>query len=91
MCVEFDGIQHFKPSSFGSDRSEEAKQKNLENTQHRDRIKTDYCKEKGIRLLRIPYTEKHRISEILIESGIVASARPTIPKIIGDDLYAGIF
>lgn len=67
-CIEFDGVQHFKPSSFSSDRSEETKQKNLELIQHRDRIKTKYCEDHGIRLLRIPYTEKDRIPKILAEA-----------------------
>lgn len=68
MCIEFDGVQHFKPSSFGSDRSKETKLKNLELIQHRDRIKTKYCEDHGIRLLRIPYTDKDRIPKILAEA-----------------------
>ena len=48
-CVEYDGKQHYTPIKyFGG-------QKGFDLTMTRDKIKTDYCKEKGIRLIRIPY------------------------------------
>lgn len=49
MCIEYDGIQHYEAREvFGGE-------KGLEETQKRDQIKSDYCNQKGLRLLRIPY------------------------------------
>lgn len=48
-CIEYDGIQHFKPTTFSHDNFTERKK--------RDKIKNKYCKEKGIKLVRIPYTD----------------------------------
>ena len=71
--IEFDGKQHFEPSRFtfrGSKPiiTEEDKieaEENLKLNQLRDKIKTQYCVDKGIRLIRIPYTEIDNIEEIL--------------------------
>lgn len=52
--IEFDGKQHFQ-ESFGSNK-EDAKE-NLRITKLRDKIKNNYCIEKGIRLYRIPFTK----------------------------------
>ena len=48
-CIEYDGIQHFKPTNFSHDNFEERKQ--------RDKVKDLYCKNKGIKLIRIAYTD----------------------------------
>ena len=50
-CIEYDGIQHFKPIDFfgGED--------GFQKTKQRDEIKTNYCKENNIPLLRIRYDE----------------------------------
>lgn len=37
----------------------------LKSTQSRDKIKTNYCKEHSIKLIRIPYWEFDNIEEIL--------------------------
>ena len=51
VCVEFDGIQHFKPISlFGGETM-------LLQTQLRDTIKNKYCEDNNIPLLRIKYNE----------------------------------
>jgi len=51
LCIEFDGIQHFKSIEyFGGE-------KVLKETQKRDLIKNNYCKENNIKLLRIKYNE----------------------------------
>lgn len=51
VCIEFDGGQHFKPIEwFGGEERFKIQQKC-------DQIKNDYCKNKGIRLIRIPYKE----------------------------------
>lgn len=48
--IEYDGKQHFEPIDFfgGID--------GFKNTQIRDEIKNNYCKEHNIPMLRIPYT-----------------------------------
>lgn len=59
-CIEFDGVQHFEPVSFfGGKRA-------FEKTKLRDEIKTNYCKDTGIGLTRIPYWDFDNIEEILI-------------------------
>lgn len=51
MCIEFDGEQHFKVVEyFGGE-------KGYEDRQRRDKIKTNYCKENNIFLLRISHNE----------------------------------
>jgi excinuclease UvrABC ATPase subunit len=50
-CIEFDGIQHFQKFSF------EKTDINLIKRQENDKIKTDYCKEYKINLLRISYKD----------------------------------
>jgi very-short-patch-repair endonuclease len=55
ICIEFDGIQHFdERSKYFSD-----------SIIINDKIKTDYCEEKGIKLIRIRYDEN--IEEKLIK------------------------
>lgn len=53
LLIEYDGIQHYKPIEFwGGDSGFEMCQKN-------DAIKTNYCLENNINLLRIRYDEDH--------------------------------
>lgn len=50
--IEYDGIQHYEPvEKFGG-------KEGFKVTRIRDKIKSEYCKEKNIRLIRIPYYEK---------------------------------
>ena len=66
ICVEYDGIQHFKAIDiFGGDET-------FENQKKRDELKNQYCKKKGIKLIRIPYTMKKEVIEpyLLKELGI---------------------
>lgn len=68
LCIEYDGVQHFKVVDFSWKNTEESlkeAQNNFEQTQKRDKIKDDYCKENNINLLRIKYTEINNISQIL--------------------------
>ena len=51
LCIEYDGIQHFKPIDFFGGK------KSLKETQKKDKIKTDYCKENNIELIRISYED----------------------------------
>lgn len=50
-CIEYDGLQHFEPIDwFGGEKS-------LKITQYHDNIKTNYCKENKITLIRIAYNQ----------------------------------
>jgi hypothetical protein len=46
-CIEYDGKHHYFPI-YG--------EKEFEKTKINDLLKTNYCKEKGIKLIRLPYT-----------------------------------
>lgn len=51
ICIEYDGIQHFKPiSRFGGEKS-------FSITKETDEIKTDYCKKNKIKLIRFNFKE----------------------------------
>jgi hypothetical protein len=65
MIIEYDGEQHFKPVKFHQKMTEEQMQHLLDKTQYRDDIKNRYCIENSIKILRIPYTEKKNIANIL--------------------------
>lgn len=60
--IEYDGKQHFYPVTFwnGADATSM-----LKKNQSRDKMKDDYCKSHGIRLIRIPYTQYNNIEKIL--------------------------
>ena len=59
-CIEFDGVQHYQEIKRFSKNS-------LDDRKNHDEIKTQYCSDNGIRLLRIPYWEKDHIESILSE------------------------
>lgn len=64
LMIEYDGEQHFKLVHFAGKDIE----KNIEitkRTQEHDKIKDAYCAEHNINLLRIPYTERENIEEII--------------------------
>lgn len=57
--IEYDGEQHFKPIEyFGGEAG-------FASTIKRDNIKTNYCKQNNIKLLRIKYTDYENIDAIL--------------------------
>ena len=60
FLIEYDGIQHFKPVSIfgGKDAFVE--------TQIRDNIKTDYCNQNNISLLRLNYNQEIKTIKIAI-------------------------
>lgn len=60
LVIENDGKQHYEPIDFYGGKQ------GLEMTQTRDSIKNDYCKTKGISMLRIRYDEN--IEEKLISA-----------------------
>lgn len=59
-CVEFDGEQHFRPWKNGKISIDK-----VAKTQLMDHIKDDFCKANGIRILRIPYYNINKVSDIL--------------------------
>ena len=63
--IEYDGSQHFLPTTLYSDRSITANEV-LERTQKRDQIKNKYCQKNNIPLLRIKYCQDN--IEKLIET-----------------------
>ncbi len=57
FLIEYDGIQHFRKQNWNHISFEEI--------QRRDRIKNQYCSQKGIPLLRISYKEINKIEKII--------------------------
>ena len=63
-CIEYDGYHHYHERAD--------KQGDLEQVQYRDEIKTNYCKNNNIKLIRIPYWETKNMEKIITEKlGIV--------------------
>lgn len=60
ICIEFDGSQHY---TGRKDDTEEDIKRRKEN----DDIKTQYCKDNNIKLIRIPYWDFQNIEKILIK------------------------
>ena len=63
--IEYDGSQH-----FGHKRTIWNKGERLQNTRYRDKLKDEYAKNKGIPLIRIPYTHYNKIclEDLLLET-----------------------
>lgn len=61
-AIEYDGQQHFKPTLFNHLGNQEAI-KQYELQKKHDKMKNNYCKEKGINLIRIRYDED--VKEVL--------------------------
>lgn len=62
ICIEFDGIQHYKPLDFFGG------QEAFEKTKINDNIKNDYCEDNYINLIRIRYDKIEDIEYILKKS-----------------------
>lgn len=62
LCIEYHGIQHYKEIGFFSAGG------GLKGLKKRDKIKEKFCKDNGINLLVIPYTEFDNIEQILIDT-----------------------
>lgn len=65
LCIEFDGIQHFKPVDFSGHQPDEVVQKSFLEMQKRDLEKDTFCERNNIKLVRIRYDEADHISDIL--------------------------
>lgn len=59
VLIEFDGEQHFKENRF--------KGTKLKDIQERDNIKTNYCKDNNIKLIRIPYWDFDKTEKIICQ------------------------
>ena len=71
-CIEFDGIQHFRPGVGHYDSPEK-----FARTQKYDRIKNEYCLTHNIPLIRIPYT---RLDELCLEDLLLETSQFIIKK-----------
>lgn len=61
LCIEYDGELHYKSIEyFGGE-------KTLKQTQINDKIKTNFCLNNDIKLIRIPYWELKSINNKLNE------------------------
>lgn len=79
MCIEFQGIQHFRPIGFGSKDIQKTNNTFLESI-HRDYIKYDYCKNKNIKLIYINFFEKD-YTQAILDKNIPRIIKPyTIPS-----------
>lgn len=65
ILIEYDGEQHYRPVNFGGISDEKA-ENNLKIVQKHDKIKTNYCHEHNIPLIRIPFWEKKNIENVLM-------------------------
>lgn len=73
ICIEYDGAHHYKPvayykkedSEYQIAKAKKIAEERLKETQRRDKIKTDYCRNNGINLIRIPYWEFDNIEKII--------------------------
>lgn len=65
ICIEYDGELHYEIHRWSN--KKDAIQK-LKKQQTNDKIKTKYCKENNIYLLRIPYWDFNNIEQILTET-----------------------
>jgi hypothetical protein len=61
IVIEFDGVQHFEPVSFGSNESEAELEEKFKGLQMRDGLKDAWCKENNIGMIRIPYYEEPEV------------------------------
>jgi hypothetical protein len=52
LLLEFDGAQHLYPVRFGGCSAEKAEQ-HFQRVQYRDKVKDEFCKAQGLKLLRI--------------------------------------
>lgn len=66
LLIEYDGVQHFRPVSFGMRKDEILK--TFKKSQERDTIKEDLVSYSDYNIIRIPYWEFNNIEKILEEA-----------------------
>lgn len=57
ICIEYQGEQHYKPTKFSNNQSDDIVLKNFKLLQKHDDIKRNYCKDNKIKLIEIKYDE----------------------------------
>lgn len=62
LCIEYDGEQHYTDRRYKDATFSDT----LEYTQLHDKIKTEYCQNNNIKLIRIPYWGEYKI-EIIVQ------------------------
>lgn len=67
IAIEYDGEFHYHAITRGGTIPIEKSHELLRNTQKRDLIKTEYCEEHNIHLIRIPYWDQIYIEDILFD------------------------
>lgn len=64
-CIEYDGEQHYEPIDFGG-KGEEYANKKFQDQIKKDNIKTKYCRDNNIKLIRIAYWDFDNIEKIIV-------------------------
>ena len=64
--MEFDGEGHYEPRNWNG-ASDERAIETYELTVLHDKIKTQYCKDNSVKLIRIPYWEFNNIENIICQ------------------------
>ena len=86
IAIELDGLQHFRMTSFFSSI---AKPEEFALIQHRDAVKNDYCRAKGIHLLRIAWSKRNNIPTHIDEFlRLVATSSERVERFIGVEYTA---
>ena len=67
IAIEVDGECHYKPILYSSSWSEKELLENFNKIKLHDSIKTNYCKENNIKLIRIPYFERENLENYLTD------------------------
>lgn len=68
-CIEYDGEQHYTPITFGGISENEA-ELNYQETLIKDNLKSEYCKNHNIKLIRIKYDNSKEQIEKIISANI---------------------
>jgi hypothetical protein len=64
IVIEYDGEQHERPVRFGGISQEEAEEK-FQKTKDYDKLKDDFCRDNGYKMVRISYKDYPNILSIL--------------------------
>ena len=64
ICIEYDGQQHYNIIDF-SGKNQKRAEEQFKQTRIKDNIKTQYCLDNNIKLIRIPYWDFKNIENIL--------------------------
>lgn len=57
MVIEYDGVQHYKDKD----------EKRLQRQKDKDEIKNQFCRQRKIKMLRIPYWKQGRLEYVILE------------------------